>query len=85
MSKRLQVLLEESEMREIRKLARKNGLTVAEWVRQVLRAARRGQSQIDPARKLEATRKAVRHSFPTGDIDQILEEIERGYTTGAPQ
>jgi hypothetical protein len=78
MSKRLQILLEESEIREIRKLARKNGLTVAEWVRQVLRTARRGQSQIDPARKIEATRRAVRHRFPTGDIDQILDEIGSG-------
>src|SRR5438093_68744 len=41
MSKRLQVLLEESELREIQRLARSQKLTVAEWVRQALRAARR--------------------------------------------
>jgi hypothetical protein len=29
--------------------------------------------------KLKAIRKAAEYSFPTADIDQMLEEIERGY------
>ncbi len=41
MSKSLQVLLGEDELREIRRIARRNRTTVAEWVRQDLRAARR--------------------------------------------
>ncbi|HEX6314756.1 MAG TPA: hypothetical protein VFZ73_07850 [Gemmatimonadaceae bacterium] len=41
MSKRLQVLLEESELAEIRRAARLSRMTVAEWVRQALRRARR--------------------------------------------
>jgi hypothetical protein len=81
MSKRLQVLLDESELREIREVARQNHLSVAEWVRQVLRIARQGQSRIDPASKLDATRKAARHRFPAPDIEQMLEEIERGYSS----
>ena len=80
MSKRLQVLLEESELREIQKVAKQKHMTVAEWVRQALRMARQGQSRIDPTKKLAATRKAVRHSFPAPDIEQMLEEIERGYS-----
>lgn len=79
MSKRLQVLLEEEELAEIQSIARRNRMTVAEWVRQTLRAARRVESGADPARKLEAVRDAARHSFPTGDIDQVLMEIESGY------
>ena len=41
MSKRLQVLLDEPEWREIQKAARAERKTVAEWVRQALRTARR--------------------------------------------
>jgi hypothetical protein len=79
MSKRLQVLLEEPELREIQRAARAQRVTVAEWVRQALRAARRRQPIVDPRRKLEAIRSAARHSFPVGDIEQMLAEIETGY------
>jgi hypothetical protein len=79
MSKRLQVLLEEAEWREIRRVARRRGTTVADWVRQALRAARRTDTGRDPGRKLDVIRHAVTHSFPTADIDQVLHEIERGY------
>ncbi len=40
MRKRLQVLLDDAELREIKHAARAHRLTVAEWVRQALRAAR---------------------------------------------
>jgi hypothetical protein len=66
-------------MDEIRRLARRHHVTVGEWVRQVLRAARSQESAADPRHKLEAVRKAVRYSFPTADIKQMLSEIERGY------
>lgn len=79
MSKRLQVLLEEPELREIQRAARAQRVTVAEWVRQALRAARRRQPIVDPRRKLEAIRSSARHSFPVGDIERMLAEIEAGY------
>ena len=79
MSKRLQVLLEEREFREIRRVARAQRMTVAEWVRQALRTARRREPLGDTGKKLEVVRAASRHAFPTGDIDQILAEIEQGY------
>ena len=78
MTKRLQVLLDEAELKEIQKMARQQHMTVAEWVRQVLKRARRGQSRIDPETKLAATRRAVQHSFPVGDIEQMHREIESG-------
>lgn len=81
MSKRLQVLLQEAEMREIRRIAKSQRMTVAEWVRQILRIARREHPAEDPAKKLSAVRSAVRQNFPTGEIDQILAEIERGYSS----
>jgi hypothetical protein len=83
MSKRLQVLLDETEMAEIRKAARRQRLTTAAWVRQALRAARRAEPGADAKKKLAVVRAAVAHDFPTADIDQMLAEIERGYLEGA--
>lgn len=79
MSKRLQVLLADREMADIRTLAGRERLTVGEWVRRTLREARTRLSVNDPEAKLKAVRRGAQYSFPTGDIDQMLSEIERGY------
>jgi hypothetical protein len=79
MSKRLQVLVEEDELREIRKMARARHMTVAEWVRSAMREARRRQPGAPAERKLAAIRAAAKHRFPTADIDRMLAEIEHGY------
>lgn len=79
MSKRLQVLLDDAELRELRRVARARRMTVAEWVRQTLRDARRREPVGDAARKLLAIRRAAAHTFPTADIDELLADIERGY------
>ena len=84
MTKRLQVQLAVPEWREIRRAANAQGLSISEWVRQALRAARRRQPSGDLDRKFAALHAATRHAFPTGDIDQILAEIERGRRTGGP-
>lgn len=84
MSKRLQVLFEDEELREIQRLARRQRLTVAEWVRQTLRAARRSAPRTDMGKKLQVVRAAAEHSFPTAEIDEMLRQIERGYL-GRPQ
>ena len=78
MSIRLQVVMDESELREIQESARRQRVTVSEWVRRVLRAARRAEPGPDSGRKLDAIRAASRHAFPTGDIEQMLAEIGRG-------
>lgn len=79
MSKRLQVLLDERELREVQRTARAQRMTVAEWVRQVLREARRREPLGDTRKKIDVVRAAGRHAFPTSDIDHILAEIEQGY------
>ena len=79
MSKRLQVLLNEPEWNEIQKSARAERMTVAEWVRQTLRTARRATSTADVDAKLAALRTAAQHQFPTGDVEQMNAEIARGY------
>jgi hypothetical protein len=79
MSKRLQVLLPDEEMAGIQSLARREHLTVGEWVRRTLREARARKPKSDPETKLKAVRRAARYAFPTADIGQVLNEIERGY------
>lgn len=79
MSKRLQVILDDAELLEIQRAAKRQRLTTAEWVRQALRAARRAAPRTDAKKKLDVVRAAARHAFPTADIDDMLHEIERGY------
>lgn len=77
MPKRLQVLFDEEEYREIQGMARRERVTVAEWVRQALREARSSRPGTVDA-KLRAIADASRHRFPTADIDTMLKEIEAG-------
>ena len=73
------MVLSDREFVRFQRAARRNGLTLSEWVRQVLRGAERASATGDPDRKLKAIRAATSHEFPTGDIDKMLHEIERGY------
>jgi hypothetical protein len=82
MAKRLQVILQDPEYREIQRMARSRHMSLAEWVRQALEKARRREPLGDVEKKLAAIRAALKHEFPTGDIDQMLAEIESGYGTG---
>lgn len=77
MQKRLQVLIDEDEYLEIRAAARRQRVTVAEWVRQVLRKAKSEQPGTVET-KLRAIAYASRHQFPTADVDVMLQEIEAG-------
>ena len=79
MAKRLQVLLDDAEFRELRRVAKARRMTVAAWVRQTLRAARQREPLGDAAEKISAVRAAAMHRFPTGEIDEMLDEIEQGY------
>lgn len=66
-------------MAGIQLLARRERMTVGEWVRKVLREARALRPVHDPELKLKAVRRGAEYSFPTADIGQMLDEIERGY------
>lgn len=83
MAKRLQVILQDPEYREIQRMARSRHMSLAEWVRQALALARRREPLGDIGKKLEIIRAAARHDYPAGDIDSMLAEIEGGYVTGA--
>ena len=71
--------MDEDELREIQRIARTRRMTVAEWVRQALRSAGESEPLREASKKLEVVRAAARHSYPAGDIEQMLGEIERGY------
>jgi hypothetical protein len=79
MTKRLQVLLDDEELAEIQQLARRRHQTTAAFVRDALRAARDTSAYPETGRKLRAVREAAALSYPSGDIDEILADIERGY------
>jgi hypothetical protein len=85
MSKRLQVILDDSEYRDLQRAARSRHMSIAGWVRQALVHARRLEPVGDVEKKLEAIRAAAKHEFPTGDIEVMLAEIERGYLDGLPK
>lgn len=82
MAKRLQVILRDPEYKEIQRVARSRHMSIAEWVRQALELARRREPSSDMGKKLDAVRAAVRHDFPSGDIESMLGEIESGYNPG---
>ena len=80
MSKRLQVILDDAEYRDLERVARRHRVTVSEWVRRALRELSLREPTASPEKKLAAVRQAARASYPTADIDTMLAEIERGYT-----
>lgn len=83
MAKRLQVILQDSEYRDIQRMARSRHMSIAEWVRQALEWARRREPVADTGKKLAVIRAAAQHEFPVGEIQDMLADIEKGYGTGA--
>ena len=79
MTKRLQVLFDDEELHEMQRVARRHRMTTAEWVRRSLRDARDADGGSDTGQKLAVVRTAAGHAFPTGDMNALLDEIERGY------
>ncbi len=71
--------MDEAEIAEYRRLAEREGMTLAEWVRQKLRRAGREEPTADVDHKLGAIRVAASNAFPAPHIEQMLGEIESGY------
>jgi glucose-6-phosphate-specific signal transduction histidine kinase len=85
MTKRLQVLFEDDELKDIQQLARRRRMTTAEWVRRSLRAARVAEASDEVGQKLAVVRIAAAFKFPTADMGQILNEIERVQPRAGPK
>ena len=81
MTKRLQVRLDDAELRTIERLARQDKLTTAEWVRRRLREGVAASGRPDTDSRLAAIHAAYRNEEggPSPDIGQMLDELEGGY------
>lgn len=80
MSKRLQVVLDDAEFDAVAEAAARSGVTISDWVRRVVRAARDEQGSADVPAKLAAVRAAAALNLEESpDISTMLAEIERGY------
>ena len=79
MIRRVHVQLDDAELRQIQRLAKGRRMTTAAWVRASLRASVEAETRAGLPAKLEAIRRAATFEFPTGEINQLLAEIERGY------
>ena len=77
MSKRLQALIPDKEMEEIKRLARREKIPLGEWVRKALREVLSKQPAAEPELKLQAMRRAAKYCFPTADMEQMVGEINR--------
>jgi hypothetical protein len=75
MSKRLQVIMRDAELRAYQHLAQGKGMVLSEWVRQSLRESARAEPGPGREKKIASLRAAL-------DIDQMLEEISAGYLEG---
>ena len=71
--------MDEDDLRAIQRLARKDRITTAEWVRQRLREAQEQRARPDLERKLAVIRAASKYRAPAPDIEQMNAEIEQGY------
>lgn len=72
MSHRLQILVPEALNRRVQKAAQRSRLSAGAWVRQAIEHALRDDRRGDPLDALS------RLGAPTGDIDQVLAEIDAG-------
>ena len=73
MSTRLQVLIPEGLDARVRKAAQRSRMSKGAWVRQAIeRALADDRAAIDPLSRLASL------GGPTGDIEQVLAEIEAG-------
>lgn len=76
MSKRLQIVLQDDEFRAVAEAAQREGLPVARIVREALRRALAEKN--DPEERIAAVLRFARFGGPTGDIEDLLAEIEKG-------
>jgi hypothetical protein len=73
MSRRLQVLIPEALERRVRKAAQRRRMSTGAWVREALE-----RSLAEPRTAPDPLDRLGRLGAPTGDIEQMLAEIEAG-------
>jgi post-segregation antitoxin (ccd killing protein) len=77
MSKRLQILLSDKDHTLLRVAAKKRGLDVSKFVRlAIYRELEQNADGLD--QRMNRLMRLASHEGPTGNIEQILSEIEQG-------
>lgn len=85
MSIRLQVILNDEEMHELKERAEQDQLTVSAWVRRAIQHEMRERPGKRASEKLATIRKSASYEFPTGDYEEIASQIEAGYHSSLPK
>jgi hypothetical protein len=78
MSKRLQILVPESEYQHILRTAKKRKKSVSELTREGLRLILEIEGEMSPQERLAKVMSFSRYSAPTADITEMLAQIEAG-------
>jgi hypothetical protein len=78
MSKRLQVMMPDDEYRAVQRAAHQRDRSVSELVRDSLRRTLADEALDDPEHRIAAILRFARFNGPTGEIGNVLSEIERG-------
>ena len=68
----------DDEYRALTRAARRRGKPVAQLVRESLRRTVEEKTAATPEERIAAVLRFARFEGPTGDVDRILTEIERG-------
>lgn len=79
MSIRLQVLLDEEELKEVKMLAGQEKITVSAWVRQAIQHEKKERPGTAARKKLQIIESFSKYDFPTGDYKDIAAELDLGY------
>lgn len=68
----------DDEYRAVEAAARRRGEPLAQLVRESLRRTVAADIEVGPEARIAAVLRFARFSGPTGDIEEVLEHIERG-------
>ncbi len=67
------------EIEELKALAAQEKMTVSAWVRRAIQHEKRERPGKTARKKLEAVERLSEYNYPTGNIEQMIAEIETGY------
>ncbi len=74
----MQIVLPDDEYRAVQDAAERLGVPMARLVRDSLRRTLAEEAEADPRERIANVLRFARFSGPTGEIDQILDEVEQG-------
>ncbi len=82
MSIRLQVLLDDEELTEVRQYAEQERMTVSAWVRRAIRHEINERPAARVQEKLASIARAKSCEYPSGDYADMAADIEGDYVAG---